>query len=167
MLSRHSVKKYCVRPLPFQRLVVRQFEQVGECKSQFIKHFMKVNVDEQFADSGRITQPFFRRQLHAGEGVAEDPLKTAGAFIHRRIDDDRRVHHHIPDERDLVQHLIPVRIGKRFLFDDGGKAGTGGDLTVNVGVHAADVGVDIPERMPDDVHQLLGAGLKGAVRSAV
>ena len=34
-------------------------------------------------------------------------------------------------------------------------------------MQAADVGVDIPERMPDDVHQLLGAGLEGAVRPVI
>ena len=38
----------------FQRLVVRQFEQVGQREPKIIKHFVKVNIDEHFSDAGRV-----------------------------------------------------------------------------------------------------------------
>src|SRR5512135_347438 len=97
-----------------------------------------------------------------------DALEAAGALIHRRGEDERRVDEHLADHRDGSQLAI-VLVGVRNVLGEGngGDLRTGTHLAINARVVAGDGFLEIAVGAADKVGKSLDRAVKGAVRATV
>ena len=147
-----------------QVFVFGHLKKVAQRMPQLGKTVMEIDQNDQRPDFRRITQPFPGFKVKKLQRVLPHPLKFSRAFVHRRVEDQRRIDQDLADDGHRVELFINRR-WERDLFERGnrGHLRPCGHLPVNARVNAGDVFLDVAVHPAEQIRQLPDGRVKRPV----